>query len=576
MDTTSKLDLIKQSIAGELEVPVYEAIQQENAQMQSPEAAGSPPQVPTAPVSPPASPSFATQVYDKKGEMVTPSTSGVGLNQTMGSKRGAMIQPGQYEDGGIKDWLLSKAREIKTNLHSGASPNAQEAIREEKALFANPQEGDPQWYGTTGGSLDAFRHSYATALNVRDHGLKGILAPMGHEFEAIYKPEKRAAYAKDIKGGKPITSILKESYQDIYNNLVGAYIGYTSDSDEEAKKRIIEKIKEKDLLFNSEEYIEKNIQPFKEKKYHGGLRKKYKEGGPKRPWGEKNVTEMQQLLVDEGYNLGNWGVNKDGVDGSWGKDSQKAYDKYTARANNRGVTGHIQSPIGVSQSGQSYLQYLANAALQSSGFVKKNQSFFDVDEDDLRADELAAYKSMLRSNLDKGKKGNLDYREYSNNEKINNARSSEAARLMLKNKGIGNILVKDALPFTGIGATKEALHGLTGNATYTIDDDGNVHVQDNYDFNYSQRNVKKTGASAWDMAKMWWNNDEGSIYQDAHKLGDQVKSRLPVDINLGSSTDLGLTPEEVRSLKKYNPKASGVEKVNMLDMAKNKVMSYFD
>tara|TARA_Y100000593_G_scaffold93796_1_gene190063 strand:- start:3634 stop:6093 length:2460 start_codon:yes stop_codon:yes gene_type:complete len=813
MDTASKLDLIKQSIAGELEIPVYEAIQQGNAQMQSPEAPSATPQIPVAPTAPPASPSFATQIYDKKGELVTPSTSGVGLNQTMGSKRGSMIQPGQYkkgglkdppkkeklpeynpyeellldsdntsvntypfntikkekkvndlgpvyqdkfaktvaewspgtgeimdaghvindlskgdytgaalsaagfmlpivpgtavkklakhvkskfsgkilkhgkvppaqqheyadsivkgftnvgkklddtnfdatkltkdnikvlgeqygrpivevdigggktqmfykstgtagklneagkstsgmwqpygghmdrvnakdwfikgegyknfygsksfrdiagnldrlthEDGGFKDWLKSKAREIKTNLHLEARPNAQEAIREEKALFANPKEGDPQWYGTTGGSLDAFRHSYATALNVRDHGLKGILAPMGHEFEALYKPDKRAAYAKDIKGGKPISSIIKESYQDIYNNLIGAYIGYTSDSDEEAKKRIIEKIKDKDLLFNSEEYIKKNIQPFKEKKYHGGLRKKFNTGG-KRPTGKTNIKELQNHLISEGFDIG-----KFGADGIWGKDTQAAFDKYTARANNRGIVGHVRSPIKVSQSGQSYLQYLANAALQNTGLVKANESFFDVDEKDLRADELAAYKSMLRSNLNKGKKGKLDYREYSNNEKINNAKSSEAARLMLKNKGIGNILVKDALPFTGMGATKEALHGLTGNAVYTIDDDGNVHVQDNYDFNYSQKNIKKTGASVWDMAKMWWNNDEGSWYQNAHKLGDQVKSRLPVDINLGNATELGLTPQEMRTLTKYKP--STTKSVSGFDLFK--------
>lgn len=548
-------------MAGELGKPVYEAIQEGGAQTQSPEGNMPSPEMPETPVAPPASPSFSTQIYDKKGELVTPSTSGVGLNQTMGSKSGSMIQPGQYEDGGIKDWLLSKAREIKTNLHLEARPNAQEAVREEKESFANPQEGDPQWYGTTGGSMDAFRHSYATALNVKEHGLKGIIAPMGHEFEALIKPEKRAAYAKDIKAGKPITSILKESYQDIYNNLVGAYIGYTSDSDEEARKRIVEKIKDKDLLFNSEEYIEKNIQPFKEKKYHGGLRKKYKTGGPKRPSGKKNVKEMQQLLIDEGFNVG-----KSGADGLWGKNTQAAFDKYTARANNRGVTGHIQPPIGVSQAGQSYLQYLANAALQNTGLVKDNESFFDVDEKDLRPDELAAYKSMLRSNLNTGKKGKLDYREYSNDEKINNARSSESARQILKNKGIGNILVKDALPFTGIGATKEALHALTGNAAYTIDDDGNVHVQDNYDFNYSQKNIKKTGASVWDMAKMWWNNDEGSMYQDAHKLGDQVKSRLPVDINLGSATKLGLTPKEMKTLTKYQP--STTKSVSGFDLIK--------
>jgi len=149
---------------------------------------------------------------------------------------------------------------------------------------------------------------------------------------------------------------------------------------------------------------------------------------------------------------------------------------------------------------------------------------------------------------------------------LNQLDKSESARQILKNKGIGNILVKDALPFTGIGATKEALHALTGNAAYTIDDDGNVHVQDNYDFNYSQKNIKKTGASVWDMAKMWWNNDEGSMYQDAHKLGDQVKSRLPVDINLGSATKLGLTPKEMKTLTKYQP--STTKSVSGFDLIK--------
>ena len=102
MDTASKLDLIRKSMAGELDRPVYEAIQQGSGEMQSPQGDMPSPQMPETPVSPPASPSFSTIIYDNKGEMVTPSTSGVGLNQTMGSKSGSMIQPGQYRDGGVK------------------------------------------------------------------------------------------------------------------------------------------------------------------------------------------------------------------------------------------------------------------------------------------------------------------------------------------------------------------------------------------------------------------------------------------------------------------------------------------
>tara|TARA_B100000768_G_scaffold180389_1_gene200213 strand:+ start:8047 stop:9147 length:1101 start_codon:yes stop_codon:yes gene_type:complete len=105
MDTSSKLDLIRQSMAGELGKPVYEAIQEISAQEQSPETAAPSEQssvASPAPSAPPASPSFSTTIYDNKGEMVTPSTSGVGLNQTIGSKSGSMIQPGEYRDGGLK------------------------------------------------------------------------------------------------------------------------------------------------------------------------------------------------------------------------------------------------------------------------------------------------------------------------------------------------------------------------------------------------------------------------------------------------------------------------------------------
>ena len=41
---------------------------------------------------------------------------------------------------------------------------------------------------------------------------------------------------------------------------------------------------------------------------------------------DSDNASKQQDLVNKGYDLGNWGPNKDGVDGKWGTDSQKAFD----------------------------------------------------------------------------------------------------------------------------------------------------------------------------------------------------------------------------------------------------------
>ncbi len=797
MDTASKLDLIRQSMAGELDRPVYEAIQQGSGEMQSPQGDMPSPQMLETPVAPPSSPSFPTQIYDKKGEMVTPSTSGVGLNQTMGSRSGSMIQPGQYKDGGFKAWVNSLPENLRNtnpeeyNLkgayEAGLKPTWNEEDKSYHLGSRDPKTGEilkSQWHDTFNEALDADKKlGYKPYLDTKSgkiHTHKEgsdipkdripysmmdeiTVTPQMEElrdqgfdinnFPQVKFPKPKAAtgVAPDPSGmsikqllklGKNLPKMMKFA-QNNYKNLgnVGAKVkdayvdakktidlglfGYGKEKaalkrvddlkdltnqldkagdivgpnryklmpDSKALKQgldpddpinlmretqgVVEQFKpmvdkgekllkrtdlssaqikdiqrtlkdNKSILKNAETELEgfykgvskgyedidpilqkalttpsedgmkyflpgnRNLQtnplktprfskldpaqnmmapkltpgesvildqyknPFKQNKY-GGLRYKegglkYKEGGPKRPVGKKNITELQKHLTSEGFNVG-----KAGSDGIWGKDTQAAYDKYTARANNKGSTGYIEGPVKVSQSTQSYFQYLANAALQHYGFVGDKESFFDVDEDDLRRDELTTYKSMLRTNLDNKKKGKIDYRDYSDDPNITNARSSNLALEKLKGKGIKNILIKDALPFQGQGATKEALHALTGNASYTYDSEtGAVHVQDNYDFNKSQREVKKTGASLSDIYNQITKGKYDNLWSNAHSAGDHIKSRMPVDINLGSATDLGLTPEEMRSLRKYNPTASGVTKVNMLDMAKNKIMSYFD
>jgi len=412
MDSVSKLDIIKQSIQGSLEVPAYEAIAQEEERAAQAESQQGAPQQqgqqqavqmpPLAPVPPPPAQAIPQSQPSSK-EFVTPGKTGVGLNQTSGSRNTSFVQPGQYRDGGIKQ---------------------------------------------------------------------------------------------------------------------------------------------------------------------------YEEGGPKRPKGKKDIMALQALLVDEGYDLGEFGANGDGVDGDWGEDTAKAYAKYTNRTSSDSIgtmdwlKGQAQRTTldSASQSVQSYVQYLANSMLQHYGFVKDDESFFDVDEDDLRADELASYKSILRDNLNKGKDGVVDYRDYSNKSDVKNASSSSAALKVLKSRGVANTLIDDFLP-SGSNSTREALYALTGNANYTIDELGNVHVSDSYDFNPSQKNIEKTGASA---GKVWDEITKGKYdnpWQNAHSAADHIKSKLPVDINLGSYRDLGLSLDEVKSLKKYVPHET--KKVSLWDMAKN-------
>ena len=299
-----------------------------------------------------------------------------------------------------------------------------------------------------------------------------------------------------------------------------------------------------------------------------------------RPTNRSEIKKLQTLLISEGFDVGDAGA-----DGAWGDNTQEAYSKYKSRTDSKEVSvwdrlKGINSKMNnrsVSQSLQTYAQYAGNALLQGYGLVGENESYFDVTEDDLRPDELGTYKTILRDNLDKGRGGKVDYRGYSNDPEIANASSSEAARKLLEARGISKTLLNDFSPFSGTGTTKEALHTLTGNANYTIDKDGNVHVQDNYDFNYSQnKKGLKTGTTFSELYKhATSNNYDGSGYDNAHNIGDQVKSRIPVDINLGSSTDLGLTPTEVAQLNQYNANSSGVETISTLELLKRGTKKLF-
>lgn len=55
---------------------------------------------------------------------------------------------------------------------------------------------------------------------------------------------------------------------------------------------------------------------------------------------EKEIKQVQQVLVDFGYYLGDSGKNKDGVDGAWGPASKRALSKFQKRRNLKKTDGN--------------------------------------------------------------------------------------------------------------------------------------------------------------------------------------------------------------------------------------------
>ena len=120
LDSQSKLDIIRQSMAGQLNVPAYEAINKEEAQteeaVQGQEETQQ--QVPTAPEPAPVAPPAAQtipQTESPKQEFVSPNNQLVGLNQTSGSKNSSRIQPGQHRNGGILRRLEKGGKKTKVD-----------------------------------------------------------------------------------------------------------------------------------------------------------------------------------------------------------------------------------------------------------------------------------------------------------------------------------------------------------------------------------------------------------------------------------------------------------------------------
>src|SRR5205823_1146123 len=54
------------------------------------------------------------------------------------------------------------------------------------------------------------------------------------------------------------------------------------------------------------------------------------------------VTSRQQMLKDQGYDLGKSGKSGNGVDGYWGTTTQKAWNQYMADTHGNGSAGRSE------------------------------------------------------------------------------------------------------------------------------------------------------------------------------------------------------------------------------------------
>ena len=209
----------------------------------------------------------------------------------------------------------------------------------------------------------------------------------------------------------------------------------------------------------------------------------------------------------------------------------------------------------------SYIKYYANALAQGYGLVKDDESLFEIDKSNTNDYEKNNMRQIIKRSIVAGRNGKIDYRDYSTNPDIKDAPTSDAARLRLNKEGVKDLVFGDE-------GDKSIMY-LIGNGQAYINENGELIVGDNYDFNTSQtdKNLQpgikfgelfdiargKTGKNPKyvkaqiDALK---NKDASAVNKYFHTIGDSVKSTMPVNINLGNPSDF-LSEEAIKNLPKY-------------------------
>jgi len=227
----------------------------------------------------------------------------------------------------------------------------------------------------------------------------------------------------------------------------------------------------------------------------------------------------------------------------------EAEQKQAVEAESRSNIGALRLPAAV----RGYPRYMAHAAAVGHGIQSEN-SARPITEKFITRKEKMTYRDVIARNLLSGKGGSLDYRDYSADELINQAASSDAALQEIKGRGMKEILMN----------TELSLSQFTGNVQAYRNEKGEVIISDDYDFNPSQNKAGlKEGATVGEIRDIYKNSgyiqsqksesfkedvgEEGGMWNRLHSLGEQVKTTIPLEINIGKGKRF-LTKEQIAAL----------------------------
>ncbi len=98
---------------------------------------------------------------------------------------------------------------------------------------------------------------------------------------------------------------------------------------------------------------------------------------------------------------------------------------------------------------------------------------------------------------------------------------------------------------------RESLRMLLGRADITKDEDGNLYVEDVFDFNAPE---EEKNASLLDRVRMAYNDiteKDMSLYGGVHRIGELFAEPIPVKIKVGNAEELGLSKKQLSKIPMY-------------------------
>ena len=147
-----------------------------------------------------------------------------------------------------------------------------------------------------------------------------------------------------------------------------------------------------------------------------------------------------------------------------------------------------------------------------------------INESILDEEEIGSLRNIVSEKLGKGDTG-LSYKDY-----------------ITRKEGANRLGYNVDLPT--ITDSRESLRMLLGKADITRDEDGNIYVEDIYDFNPEGEATKEMlDKPSLQRLKFFLEGaGDRSFYGNAHKLGELfgVEGGVPVKLKVGSAKDLGL------------------------------------